>query len=209
MAQPITGPYRFDVAARMAQTVGDGPRIEPVEDSEMSAEARAIVDKVRAGAGAGPAAIVPEHMRTMAHHPDLFRSQMDLAAVLYNGLISPRERELAILRIGWLAGAPYEWGEHVRISQRFGMTPEEVERATNGSDAPGWSEHEAAILRGVEELLADFAISEKTWNTLAKSWNTAQMIEFPSMVGQYVVTAYIQNSVRSRLGDGNPGLTNR
>jgi len=209
LAQPITGPYRFDIAARMAQTVGNGPRIEPLDDSDMSTEARAIVDEVRAGAGAGPAAVVPEYMRTMAHHPTLFQRQMEMGATLYNGLIPPRERELAILRVGWLAGAPYEWGEHVRISQRVGVKPEEIERVTNGSDAEGWNEHEAAILRGVEELLADFALSERTWNTLAKTWNTAQMLEFPSMVGQYVVTAYIQNSVRSRLGDGNPGLTHR
>ena len=209
MAQPITGPYRFDIAARMAQTVADGPRIEPLDDSEMTPEARAIVDEVRAGAGAGPAAIVPEYMRTMARHPALFQRQMEMGATLYNGLIPPRERELAILRVGWLAAAPYEWGEHVRISQRVGVTPEEIERATNGSDAEGWSEHEAAILRGVEELLADFAVSDRTWATLAKSWNEAQMLEFLSMVGQYVVTAYIQNSVRSRLGEGNPGLTHR
>lgn len=209
MAQPITGPYRFDIAARMAQTVGGGPRIEPLDDSEMTAQARAIVDEVRVGAGAGPATVVPEYMRTMARHPALFQRQMEMGATLYNGLISPRERELAILRVGWLAGAPYEWGEHVRISQRMGVTPEEIERTTNGSDAEGWSEHEAAILRGVEELLADFAISERTWNTLARTWNAAQMLEFPSMVGQYVVVAYIQNSVRVRLGDGNPGLTHR
>lgn len=209
MAQPITGPYRFDIAARMAQTVADGPRIEPLDDSEMTPEARRIVDEVRAGAGAGPAAIVPEYMRTMARHPALFQRQMEMGATLYNGLIPPRERELAILRVGWLAGAPYEWGEHVRISQRVGVTPEEVERTTNGSDAEGWSEHEAAVLRGVEELLADFAISDRTWATLARTWNEAQLLEFTSMVGQYVVTAYIQNSVRSRLGEGNPGLTHR
>ena len=66
MAQPITGPYRFDIAARMAQTVADGPRIEPLDDSEMTPEARLIVDEVRAGAVAGPAAIVPEYMLNMA-----------------------------------------------------------------------------------------------------------------------------------------------
>ena len=65
------------------------------------------------------------------------------------------------------------------------------------------------MLRGVEELLADFAISDRTWATLARTWNEAQLLEFTSMVGQYVVTAYIQNSVRSRLGEGNPGLTHR
>ena len=87
------------------------------------------------------------------------------------------------------------------------MTLEEIDRVQQGSSAPGWSEHEAAILRGVEELLSDFAVSDATWQILARTWDEAQMLEYPSMVGQYVVTAFIQNSVRSRLAPENPGLS--
>lgn len=201
--------YGDRLAAREAQVVGDGPKIAALTDSEMSGEARAIVDAVRASAGAGPAAVMPEYMRTLAKHPGLFRSHMETGTLFFKGRISPRERELAVLRIGWLAGAPYEWGEHVKISQRYGVTPAEIERAIVGSSASGWSEHDGAILRGVEELLEDFAISGATWDILAKSWDEAQMLEFPAMVGQYVVTAFIQNSIRASLGEENPGLCHR
>jgi 4-carboxymuconolactone decarboxylase len=143
----------------------------------------------------------------MVKHPDLFKAQMEIGTVLFKGLIPPRERELAVLRIGWLAGAPYEWGEHVKISQRYGVSRDEIARTQQGSSAPGWNEHEAAILRGVEELLSDFAMSDATWETLSRTWDEAQMAEFPSMVGQYVVTAYIQNSLRIRLAPDNPGLS--
>jgi 4-carboxymuconolactone decarboxylase len=197
----------YDLAARQAQVVGQAPRIAALDDSEMSGEARAIVDAVRVSAGAGPAGEMPEYMRMLAKHPGLFRSQMDTGKLFFNGLIAPRERELAVLRIGWLAGAPYEWGEHVKISQRYGVTPEEIGRVIIGSAAPGWSEHDGAIVRGVEELLADYALSEATWNLLAKSWDEAQMIEFPAMVGQYVAIAFIQNSVRAALAPDNPGLS--
>lgn len=200
--------YGDRLAERTAQVIGEGPRIAALEDSEMAGETREIVDRVRHAAGAGSAAEVPEYMRTMVKHPDLFRAQMEMGTILFKGLIPARERELAVLRIGWLAGAPYEWGEHVKISQRYGVTREEIARAQQGSTAAGWSEHDAAILRGVEELLADFAVGDATWQILAKSWDEAQMLEFPSMVGQYVVTAYIQNSVRSRIAPENPGLTN-
>ncbi len=198
----------YDIAAREAHVLGDGPRIAPLEDSEMDANTRAIVNSVRASAGAGPAVIVPEYMRTMAKHPELFRAHMELGTVLFKGRIAPRERELAVLRVGWLAGAPYEWGEHVKIAQRYGVTRDEIARTKLGSDALGWTEHEAAILRGVEELLADFAMSDTTWETLAKTWDEAQMAEYPAMVGQYVVTAYVQNSLRVRLAPENPGLVN-
>jgi 4-carboxymuconolactone decarboxylase len=196
----------YDLAAREAQVVGDGPRIAPLDDSEMDSDTRALCDAVRASAGAGPAVIVPEYMRTMVKHPELFKAQMELGTVLFKGRIPARERELAVLRIGWLAGAPYEYGEHVKIAQRYGVTLEEIARANIGSSAPGWSDHDAAILRGVEELLTDFAVSDATWDILAKTWDDAQLAEYPSMVGQYVVTAYIQNSLRIRLAEGNKGL---
>lgn len=200
--------YGDRLAERTAQVVGDGPKIAALDDSEMASETRTLVDTIRLSAGAGTAAEVPEYMRTMVKHPELFRVQMEMGTVLFKGLISPRERELAVLRIGWLAGAPYEWGEHVRISQRYGVTLEEIARVQQGSAAAGWSEHDAAILRGVEELLSDYAVSDATWDILAKTWNEAQMLEYPSMVGQYVVTAFVQNSVRNRLAPHNPGLSN-
>ena len=199
--------YGDHLTERMAQVVGEGPKIEAIDDSEMSVETRTLVDTIRLSAGAGTAAQVPDYMRTMVKHPDLFRAQMELGTVLFKGQIPPRERELAVLRIGWLAGAPYEWGEHVKISQRYGVSREEIARVKLGSGAEGWSEHDAAILRGVEELLTDFAVSDATWDALAKTWDEVQMLEYPSMVGQYVVTAFIQNSVRSRLATENPGLS--
>jgi len=62
------------------------------------------------------------------------------------------------------------------------------------------------ILRGVEELLEDKALSDATYATLAASWSEAQMIEFPQMVGQYVSIAFVQNSLRVPLEPGNGGL---
>jgi len=61
----------------------------------------------------------------------------------------------------------------------------------------------------VEELIADQAMSDDTWDVLAKSWDEAQLIEYPMMVGQYVATAFLQNSLRIRLAPDNPGLSNR
>lgn len=201
--------YGDRIARRHAQVVGDAPRIAPQDDSEMSRESREIVDAVRAAAGSGPAAVVPAYTRTLTKHPRLFRAQLDIGTMFYTGDLPPRERELAVLRVGWLAGAPYEWGEHVKIAKRVGITGEEIERATVGSAAPGWNSHEWAIVRAVEELITDFVISDETWSILAQSWNEAQLLEFPAMVGQYVALAYLQNSIRTGLDSDNPGLDRR
>lgn len=209
MGTPETGSISFDIAAREAHVVGKGPRIEAVPNDRIDAESWALVNTVRGSIGAPPTDIMPEYMRMMVKHPAIFRCHMEMGTAIFKGQLPARERELAVLRIGWLSRAPYEWGEHVDIGKRSGLTREEVERVTQGSSAPGWSEHERAILRGVEELLADQALTDATWNVLAKSWNEAQMIEFPMMVGQYVATAYVQNSTRTRLAGDNPGLSHR
>lgn len=201
--------YGDRIAQRMAQVVGEEPRIAALADSEMDQATRTLVNEVRAAAGAPPAGEIPEYMRLLVKHPDYFRCNMEAGAVLFRGRIPARDRELAVLRCGWLAGAPYEWGEHVKISKRYGVSDEEVERTTVGSDAPGWSAHDAAIVRGVEELFRDYAMSDATWSELAKSWDEVQLIEFPAMVGQYIVTALIQNTLRARLAPENPGLSHR
>jgi 4-carboxymuconolactone decarboxylase len=209
MGKPETGRVTVDIEARQAHVVGDGPRIAPVSNEQIDQPAWDLVNAVRAGAGAGPTDDMPEYMRIMIKHRALFEPNMVLGDALYNGTIPPRERELAVLRCGWLCRAPFEWGEHVRIGQRVGLTPEEIERTLDGSSAPGWTEHERAVVRGVEELIADHALSTETWDVLAKSWDEQQLIEFPFMVGQYVAIAYVQNSLRVPLAPYNPGLSSR
>jgi alkylhydroperoxidase family enzyme len=204
-----TGSIQFDIAARQAHVVGSEPRIAPHPNEGIAQESWDVVNAVRAGAGAGPATEMPEYMRLMLKHPTIFKPHMEMGAALYKGKIPPRDRELAILRCGWLQRAPYEWGEHVDIGKRNGLSAEEIERVTHGSSAPGWSDHDRAILRGVEELLGDQALSDATWNTLAKSWDEVQLIEFPMMIGQYVATAFVQNTLRASLAPDNPGLSHR
>ena len=53
--------------------------------------------------------------------------------------LSPRHRELLILRIGWLCRAEYEWAQHVQIGLKAGVNDEEIARVRSGAEDPGWS----------------------------------------------------------------------
>lgn len=200
----------FDIDAREAEILGKPQRITPLAPEEFDEAAIELVVSVRKSLGTNEMDKIPEVFGVMLRDPGLFRCQMDMGVqLLGKGSISKRERELAILRTGWLCRAPYEWGEHVDIAKRYGVTGEEIERVTIGSTAPGWNDHDRAILKAVEELLDDRMISDATWNELAKSWDERQLMEFPVLVGQYFTIALQQNSLRIRLADDNPGLRNR
>lgn len=224
------------LSEREALTPGSEPRIQPLDVEELTDDLMQIVSRMAQvnsaidsrdqelltdlisdhAAGTPTSGIssqlanLPEIVRTMLRHPDLFARQTDIGIqLLGQGALSGRDRELAILRIGWLCRAPYAWGEHVFIAKKFGITSEEIERITHGSNAPGWSEHEQAILRAAEELHGNAMISDATWATLSIRLNDQQLIELPIVIGQYQTVAYYQNSLRLRLHDGNLGLKAR
>jgi alkylhydroperoxidase family enzyme len=207
----------IDLAAierREAEVLGDGPRIEPLDPESCRDDVLAFADRVMRADSARLAVIeladFPEYVPTMLHHPGLFERHTAVGLYLLSeGTLSPREREFAVLRIAWLCQAPYEWGEHVFIAQRGGISSDEIERITVGSTAAGWSALDRAILAGVEELHAKAAISDATWAVLAQHWDKQQLIEFPLLVGVYQSTAYLQNALRMRLHTGNTGLRAR
>lgn len=201
---------QFDIDARESAILGSPPRIEPLKPNEYGEEAWTIVNAIRKAIGADPAAEMPEYFATMARHPRLMEQQIAFSMVFFEGALSVRHRELAILRVGWLNKAPYEWSQHVIAGKReAGLTTEEVERVTIGSGAPGWSDSDRAILRAVEEMHEDAMISDATWDELASRLNEKQLLELPLLVGAYQGTAYLQNSVRFRLIEGSKGLRER
>jgi len=197
MGEIITGKYEFDEAARLRQTVGDGPRYAPLRLEEVSPEGQEQVDAIRSAFNIPEERPFPDVSLITLRHPGMFKGQMTMGIELAaRGTIPPRERELAVLRLALLAGAPFEWCEHVDIGKAFGLTVEDIDRVVLGSEAEGWTAHEAALLRGVEELMADQCLSDATWDTLAATYNEQQMLEYPMLVGSYLMTALQQNSLR-------------
>jgi alkylhydroperoxidase family enzyme len=201
----------IDIDAREAEITGKPQRIAPLDPEEVSEEGKALYSSISASFGVteepGP---IPELYRMRFRHLNLFRAELNMfMQLLIRGALPPRERELIILRVLWLAGAPNPFGEHVELGKFVGLTDEEIERITVGSRASGWSEHEAAIVAGVEQLFERQALSDETWDILKRSWNDAQLIEFPLVVGQYVSSALVHNTLRTTISAHNKGLRHR
>ena len=199
----------IEIDARETQ-VTENPRILPLESEQFSEDAKRLVAETFAHREQKDKSEIPPIFRTMVKHPALFRNQVQFGTELATtGFLSPRERELAVLRVAWLSRAPFEWGEHVVYGKNSGLSDEEVERITQGSEAPDWSDHDRAILRAVEELMADYAISTPTWDILASSWSDPQLMELTGVVGYYLMTAMVFNSLRFEKLEGNIGLRAR
>ena len=178
-------------------------RIEPLPEAEWDEEVRPVLEPTRA-IGRGK---VPNVLATIARHPKLLKRWNAFGNhVLFKSTLPARDREILILRIGWLCRSAYEWGQHVIIGRRAGLSDEEIERIRQGGDGAGWTPFEAALVRAADELHADAFISDATWTALAARYDTRQLMDVVFTVGQYNLVSMALNTFGVQLDEGVEGF---
>jgi alkylhydroperoxidase family enzyme len=177
------------------------PRVEPLAEEKWDDETREMLERLKVDGR------VFNIFRTLAAHPKLLKHWLVFGNhILIKSTLPPRERELLILRVGWLCRAEYEWGQHVVIGKRAGLTDDEINRIKEGPDAPGWGEFDATLLRAVDELRAQAFISDAVWDALSARYNTQQLLDLVFTVGQYNLVSMALNTLGVRLDEGIAGF---
>lgn len=213
MATPTTG-TEISGTTGTSGTIGttgtsDGPRIRPLALKEWPAEMRQAL-----------AALTPPNPRhpvpgrrpdslkalnllgTFAHYPALTQAFHTFNGhVLFASTLTIRQRELLVLRVAAVREAVYEWAQHVVQARDAGIADEEIERVAKGPDAPGWTPVERAMLRAVDELLADAKIEDTTWQELSGAFDERQLMDLVFTVGAYDVIAMVLRSFGIELDD--------
>lgn len=175
------------------------PRLTPLAPSEWSEEARALITKI--SGGRSPLNI----FTTLARHPRLLERWLTFANyVLAKNTLPARERELVILRTGWLCRCEYEFHQHRRIGRTAGLTEEEIRRVTEGADA--WTGRDATLIRATDELVSDKRISDATWRALEGDLTEQQRIDLLFTVGQYTLVSMVLNTLGVQTEDGSRGF---
>jgi 4-carboxymuconolactone decarboxylase len=144
--------------------------------------------------------------RTMANHPDLLRRWLVFANhVLGKSTLSVRDREILILRIGHRCRSAYEWGQHLQIARRAGMS-DDVIAAVRDDRREQFEQREVLLLRAADELHADAFVSDATWEGLSAHYDTQQLMDIVFTVGQYTLVSMALNSFGVQLDRGLHGF---
>src|SRR5262245_8259673 len=114
------------------------PRVQPVDLNNLTPDQKEVLAPMIARGR------VLNIMRTLANKPKAAKRFMVWAnyVMTERNDLPPREREIIILRIGYLCKSGYEWGQHVEFAKRAGLSVEEIERIKQGAGAKGWTEAE-------------------------------------------------------------------
>ncbi len=174
------------------------PRIPPVAAEKWTEEQREIVVPMQARGR------IINIFRTMLTHPAAAKAFLTWGGYILSrkSTLPPREREIVILRTGFLCKSGYEWTQHVPIGRKAGLTDDEIARIKLGADAPGWSAADAALLRAADDLHREQFVTEPVWAQLTKHFNEQQRMDVVFAVGQYTQVSMLLNSFGVQLDEG-------
>jgi len=158
------------------------------------------IPPVEAEGGRGGGANV---FRTFVRNPPADRVRGAINGhVNSDSTLSPRHREMLLIRIGVLCRSEYEYAAHVRVGRRLGMTDDDVALLLAGPEnAEGADPLEIALLRATDELHENDVISDDTWSKLAAELDTRQLYDVLIAVGGYRSTSMLINTAGVQLDD--------
>lgn len=148
----------------------------------------------------------PEHRDLLAREITLFKLMVNSpnAARAFQGLggyirhksrLDPRLREIAILAVGWITQAPYEWSHHVKIGQEFGVSEDDIRALIAECEGrPNVLEPAAKLtIKAAREMTEKLAISDATFTELKKQFDNERLTDL-------VITMAFYNAVVRFLG---------
>ena len=96
-------------------------------------------------------------------------------------------RELAILQVGYLTRAPYEWSHHLKIGHDFGVTDEDIRALIEEANGrPSKLEPLAKlVLTAAREMTHDLAVSDATFAALRKDLDDERIVDLVVTIGFY------------------------
>jgi len=167
------------------------PRIQPLPEEQWTDAHKALVARY------GPEVRVGNAFKTLLNVPELLEAVMPF--ILYittsDSTLSPRHRELLILRTAWLCQNVYVWADHVPVARIAGVTTEEVHRIAQGPAANGWDPFESTLLSLADELFRNSAVRDTTWSALEARYDLYHMVDAVMTVNEVTLLSMLFNSI--------------
>lgn len=162
-------------------------RVEMLQNDKASEELKDIYNNLSKNG-----AKVLNIYRVIAHNPRALLNFLRLGNSLLVGTeLSPRLRELAILRVAKLAGSEYEWSQHCPIAMELGITNEQIQTITDWSKSSYFSEVERAVLMYTDEVAKNVAVKNETFEMLRQHLNQRQIVELTLSIGYWGMVARV------------------
>jgi len=175
------------------------PRLAPLAEAQWTDEHKAVAAKYVADGRPGNA------LRTFLTVPALADAFMSFPTYLTkSSTLSPRHREILVLRTAWLLNNDYIWSEHVAVARAGGFTAADVRRVAQGPDVDGWSPFEATLLRLADQLFRNSFVNDAVYKALTAEYDVPHTMDAVMTVTDFITLGLIYNALGVQPDAWNP-----
>lgn len=142
--------------------------------------------------------------KALANSPNGARAFSTLGGFIrHKSRLDPRLRELAILQVGWLARAPYEWSHHIKLGREFGVSDADIRALIEESKGRETILDEPArlVLRAAREMTASGEASEATFAALGRHLDAERLVDLVITIAFYNAVVRVLATLRIDVED--------
>ncbi|MCX5044744.1 carboxymuconolactone decarboxylase family protein [Aldersonia sp. NBC_00410] len=131
-------------------------------------------------------------LSTLVRHTDLTRAYLPFNTyLLRDSTLSPRIREVALMRVVHRRGCDYLWSHHIPLAHRAGLTDADIDGIRDGAPADGC---DRLVVAAVDDLDTQGTISAEVWDQLGKHFDDKQRMDLVFTIGGYALLAMAVNT---------------
>ena len=178
-------------------------RLPPLKRDDLNDEGKAIYDKI---VGTGPAPTTGPVALSL-YSPKIAQVFSDLNGFLrYNGDLSPRHTEVAIVAATWEIQQQYEYSAHEPAALRYGAPQAVIDTIKFNREPVGLSPEETMIIKLSRAIMRDHKVSSELYAEAVKLFGRKGLVELVTVMGDYVMVGMVMTAIDQHLPENRPAL---
>ncbi len=138
--------------------------------------------------------------KVMGHCPYIGLNFQRLGnAILRGEELSPRLRELAVLRVGNLTQSEYEFTKHTTHGLKAGVTQKQIDDISNWASSPEFGHEERVVLAYTDEVVQSIRVKDETFAKLQGFLSEHEIVELTTVIGFYCMVCRILVALQIEL----------
>jgi alkylhydroperoxidase family enzyme len=124
----------------------------------------------------------------------------------YNGVLSPRFTEVAILVAAWEIEQQYEYSAHEPAALMYGAPQAVIDTIKYDREPEDLSPEETLIIRLGRALLREHKVDAELYAEAERLFGRRGIVELVTVMGDYVMVGMILTTIDQQLPESRPAL---
>jgi 4-carboxymuconolactone decarboxylase len=160
-------------------------RVKLIQKEQAPPEIKELFQQIE-----GNGARIINFYKLLANSPHVARNVIRLGnSLIGRTALSPKLRELTIMRIAKLCDCEYEWVQHTPVALQAGVSRAQLDAIGSWKESDNFDEEERAILQYVDEVAQNVKVADATFEALSKYLNEQNIVELTLAIGWWGMLA--------------------